>query len=486
MSINKLLSFLRRQESRKEMDSRFHENDNIDFQIRKDIRAQYPELLRKPNGTVPDLRTKRSGVVESGLSPLRAKLPTPDLFYAIGLPPEKAIEFFKSKGYTFSWDWHDTWQEAHAKAFTVAKVMRMDILQDIRDMVQKSLDEGITFQQFRKELEPKLKAKGWWGRRMIMDEHPPISPLDKGGIKGGYEVQLGSPHRLKTIYQTNLQTAYNAGRWKEQMENVDNRPYLQYVAVMDSRTRPHHKILNGKVFRADDPFWDTHYPPLGFNCRCRVRALSDKNLKDRGLIVENSKGKLSEQEVLVSKKTGELRPVTVYRDPLTGEKIAPDVGFNYNPGKAAWQPDLDRYDYDVAKKSIEGGLTGPDFKAFYEGNLKGTFAVAVLSEDYKKAIKSKSQVVNLSDKTLAKNKETHPEIKVGVYQKLPDIIAKAQLIVQDRENTFVFLRIGNKIYYGAVKTTQTGKANFLTSLRLARKSDIETIKKKGKVLKDEL
>ncbi len=260
-----------------------------------------------------------------------------DLFYAIGLHPEKAIEYFKSKGYTFSWDWWDTWQEAHAKAFTVAKAMRMDVLQDIRDMAQKSLDEGLTFQQFKKELEPKLKAKGWWGKKIIGDE------------TGAKVVQLGSPHRLKIIYQTNMQTAYNAGRWKEQMENVDNRPYWQYVAVMDSRTRPQHRILHNKVFKYDDPFWDTHYPPLGFRCRCRVRALSDKNLKDRGLTVESSKGRLTEQEVLVSKKTGELRPVTVYRDPITGKKIAPDVGFNYNPGKTAWKPDLKSYDKDIAK-----------------------------------------------------------------------------------------------------------------------------------------
>jgi SPP1 gp7 family putative phage head morphogenesis protein len=262
----------------------------------------------------------------------------PDLSYIISLPPEKAIEYFKSKGYTFSWDWWDTWQEAHAKAFTVAKAMRMDILQDIREMVQKSLDEGITFQQFKKELEPKLKAKGWWGKKMIMDAEGKAS-----------EVQLGSPHRLKTIYQTNLQTAYNAGRWKEQMDNVDDRQYLQYVAVMDNRTRPSHAALNGKVFRADDPFWNTHYPPLGFRCRCRVRALSSKNIKDRGLTVESSKGRLSNEDRLVSKRTGELQEVTVYRDPLTGEKIAPDVGFNYNPGKAAWKPDLKSYDPDIRK-----------------------------------------------------------------------------------------------------------------------------------------
>jgi uncharacterized protein with gpF-like domain len=45
-----------------------------------------------------------------------------DLAYAIGLKPEKAIEYFKAKGFAFSWDWQKIWQEAHARAFTVAKV----------------------------------------------------------------------------------------------------------------------------------------------------------------------------------------------------------------------------------------------------------------------------------------------------------------------------------------------------------------------------
>ena len=34
---------------------------------------------------------------------------------------------------------------------------------------------------------------------------------------------------------------------------------------------------------------------------------------------------------LVSKKSGEYKPVTVYTDPLTGKKIAPDVGWSHNP-----------------------------------------------------------------------------------------------------------------------------------------------------------
>lgn len=96
-------------------------------------------------------------------------MPDVDLMYAIGLPPEKAIEYFRSKGYQITWNWYEMLNEAHAKAFTVAKAMNLDILQDIRGMVQKSLDEGITSETFVKELEPTLKAKGWWGKVMGED-----------------------------------------------------------------------------------------------------------------------------------------------------------------------------------------------------------------------------------------------------------------------------------------------------------------------------
>jgi SPP1 gp7 family putative phage head morphogenesis protein len=176
-----------------------------------------------------------------------------DLLYAIGLPPEEAIKYFQSKGYAFSWDWYDVWQEAHALAFTVAKAMRMDVLQTIRDEMQKVFDEGITLDQFRKDLEPRLKALGWWGKTMVADE------------TGAASVQLGSPWRLATIYNTNFQTGYSAGRWKTFMDNSADRPYGMYVAVLDSVTRPAHRALHGKVFPLDDPFWTYFGPPNGWN-----------------------------------------------------------------------------------------------------------------------------------------------------------------------------------------------------------------------------
>jgi len=132
-------------------------------------------------------------------------MPDPvDLSAVFGLPPEQAIEYFQSKGYAITWSWRDLWQEVQAKSFTVAKVMNSDILDDIRGALDDALNNGTTFRDYEKNLTPILKAKGWWGKT----EHT-------NTITGEVSTaQLGSPRRLKTIYQTNLQTAYMAGRYR--------------------------------------------------------------------------------------------------------------------------------------------------------------------------------------------------------------------------------------------------------------------------------
>jgi uncharacterized protein with gpF-like domain len=56
----------------------------------------------------------------------------PDLSFALGLPPERAISYFKAKGYEVTFDWHEMLADARARAFTVAKATRLDILTDIR------------------------------------------------------------------------------------------------------------------------------------------------------------------------------------------------------------------------------------------------------------------------------------------------------------------------------------------------------------------
>lgn len=266
-----------------------------------------------------------------------------DLGYCMQLPPEKAIQYLKNKGYALTWDWEELWQDAQAQAFTVAKVTRLDILQDIRDAVEKALVEGKTLAWFKKELTPILKAKGWWGKQDVLDK-------ETGEVR---EVQLGSPWRLQTIYRANLQTAYMAGRWQTQIDNVDDRPFWRYVAILDGRTRPSHRAMNGRVFRYDDPFWQFFYPPNGWGCRCRVTTLSADDMEARGLQAESSAGRLGTALRTVSERTGEQREVATLRaiDPVSRREISvsPDVGWSYNPGAAAWAPDLSRYSGNLAK-----------------------------------------------------------------------------------------------------------------------------------------
>ncbi|MBO3701095.1 MAG: minor capsid protein [Candidatus Accumulibacter sp.] len=251
------------------------------------------------------------------------------------LPPADAVAAFEAKGYAISWNWHETWKEAHAKAFTVAKLARMDVLQDIREGVEQALKRGETQRWFDRDMTALLQRKGWWGRKIVV------------GSDGQAEVvQEGSPRRLQTIFRTNVQTAYAAGRWKRFSDNADARPYLQYVAVMDGRTRPAHGRLNGKVFPIDSPIWKVIGPPNGFNCRCAVRALSAADLERRGLRVEPD-ARVVERAVpvggLVDQRSGEINPekliqrgVSVPDPAYPGKRMTlwSDVGWDYNPGAA--------------------------------------------------------------------------------------------------------------------------------------------------------
>ena len=149
-----------------------------------------------------------------------------DLSYAIGLKPAQAIEYFQSKGYTIGFNWHEVEARAHATAFTVAGILRQDILQDVRAGLQDSLDNGLTLEQFRRQMTQKLTQKGW-----LADKAKLVA--DEDGVLEGKQL---TPRRLRTIFETNMQSSYGAGRYAQQMENAADRPYWTRVAVMDLHT----------------------------------------------------------------------------------------------------------------------------------------------------------------------------------------------------------------------------------------------------------
>lgn len=254
-------------------------------------------------------------------------MPDIDLSHACNLPPREAIQYFESKGMKISFRWQDVWRESHARAFTVAGVTKQDLLADIKAATATAIAEGQSKTQFRHGLEDTLKRNGWWGKGDI------VNP-DTGEVRKG---DRGSPSRLNLIYQQNMQSAYNAGRYKQQMESAAVAPYLRYMAVMDIKTRPSHGAMHGLVYRYDDPIWQTMYPPNGWRCRCRVDTLSERGFKRGGYELQDSDGDAIEKQVAIrNTETGQIEQRTVkgYRiGGPDGPAFFPDAGFDYNPGQ---------------------------------------------------------------------------------------------------------------------------------------------------------
>ena len=242
------------------------------------------------------------------------------------MQPENAIAYLKQKRVAESWDWQDMLDDAHVAAFTVTKTAEMDVAHDIYQAVLKAAETGQTLHDFKRQLAPVLQQKGWWGKQTVPNP-------DTGELQN---VQLGSPYRLKTLYLTNLQSAYMAGRYAEMTAAIATHPYWQYVTVNDGKVREAHRKLHGQVFAADDPVWDTLYPPLDYRCRCRVRPLS----RSRGAALVQPSPKLESiiVDIGTNPATGEERYArrTGFRLP-DGTFAAPSAGFNANQGKTFLQ-----------------------------------------------------------------------------------------------------------------------------------------------------
>ena len=181
-------------------------------------------------------------------------------------------------------------QDAHKRAFVVAKMTKADLLTDVRDSLQKALDEGKPFEEWKKEIVPKLEGK-WLGRSVgeLWDE---LSDEEKAKREPPSEKQrekIIAPERLELIFRTNMAVANAAGHYEQLMKTKAIYPYWRYVTRDDARVRDAHRALHNKVFKWDDPFWETYFPPNGFRCRCHVSPLTKRQVeRDPKLHIEQS------------------------------------------------------------------------------------------------------------------------------------------------------------------------------------------------------
>lgn len=333
-----------------------------------------------------------------------------------GPPPAEALEFFRAKKLKPGFDHRDTWKEEHQAAFTVAKAMQVDILGDIRSALDDALANGKTFEQFQKELQPILAAKGWWG---IGTEFDPVTGQPR-------EVQLGSPRRLRTIYETNVRQARSAGREERLQRTKATHPYAIYEVGPSENHRADHLSWHGVCLPIDDPWWDTHTPMNGWGCKCTKRAISKAvfdRLQRAGIPdptapqIVNAKGLPTGHRERRTIKIQTTAPKVKYRDWLnkrTGEIVKVpkgiDPGFDYNPGSAGRQAALDEQlrtkqrafeaEKPAPQTDIERVVTREDAIAKGDGILKSLLETKPSSVDGAASFEEAFRQVDESDSRL--------------------------------------------------------------------------------------
>ena len=367
------------------------------------------------------------------------------------LPPEKAVEFFRQKGFKIGFDYRDVWQAEHQAAFTVAKAMQMDLLRDIREQVDAALELGLPFADFRDALMPNLVRRGWWGRAMMTD---PTTGEEK-------EVQLGSTRRLKVIYDTNLRTAHAEGQWERIQASKEALPYLMYDHTPSVHERKEHAAWDGLVLPADDPWWQAHYPVKAWGCKCRVVQMSKRQVDRTGAKI----GKAPQERYVdyLNKRTGETSRVPAGVDPA----------FAYPPGgrRASLVKHLAERVEQVApelRSTAVRAVTGEAFAA-WSADPVGAFPVAVLPQQHIQALGASTDIVRLSSETMIKQKRVHPELAVSEYAFVQDTVDRGRGIY-DADGSIIFL-LEEGGYVSVVKATASGKALFLTSFRRLSSDD---------------
>lgn len=78
---------------------------------------------------------------------------------------------------------------------------------------------------------------------------------------------------LKTEYDTTVKTAESVAQWTDIQQTKKTYSLLRYVTQHDNKVRHEHAEYDGTTLPVDHSYWNTHYPPNGFNCRCYVEKL---------------------------------------------------------------------------------------------------------------------------------------------------------------------------------------------------------------------
>lgn len=259
---------------------------------------------------------------------------------AFDLPFDEAIAAAKAREVVLPDVYYNVLpMERRRHAYTVSGLTALDQVQAVKDQLTQHLEEGGTLASFQK-----------WAASQSFD-------LPR--------------HRLETIFRNGVQAAYNAGHWRRFEEDAEDRPYLMYDAINDSRTRPAHRAMDGIIRPVGDPFWQTHAPPNGHRCRCKLISLTEAQAMDR-----SRDGRGLSQPVTPEMRADDAgwgRKPTEWSETLKNleeqklERVAPQIGSGYAEVEkrapllidpAADLPDCDGFQFSVFTFAAPGCI-GP-------------------------------------------------------------------------------------------------------------------------------
>lgn len=191
--------------------------------------------------------------------------------------------------------WDDVWQSQHDRSFMVAGASQADLLQDLADAVRAAIEQGETLDEFRARFRDIVKERGWQGWT-------------------GQGRPDREAWRTRIIYTTNLRTAHAAGRVAQLTEAGYTLWVYRHGGSLDPR--PEHLSWDGLTLPVSHPFWQTHTPPNGWGCSCRISgARSAAQARRLG----------GDPDLQLPEDWQRL-------DPKTGAPVGIDRGWAYQPG----------------------------------------------------------------------------------------------------------------------------------------------------------
>ncbi|MFB9968974.1 phage minor head protein [Pseudoroseomonas cervicalis] len=425
---------------------------------------------------------------------------------AAGLPFREAISFFAGKVGVTTESWSDVWRDAHTRAFMVAGAASDALVGDFQAEIAKAVAGELPFAEFRKRFDAIVERHGW--------------------------THNGTPGwRARVIYETNLSTAYAAGRYAQETDPdvLAVFPYWQYVHSGAAHPRKQHLAWNGLTLAADDPFWTTHYPPNGWGCGCYVRPLSARNLARMG-----KDGPDRSPDIV-------MRP---WRNPRTGAVSqvpeGVDPGWDYNPG-AAWRGGSPEVPVDARWRAVgpvpplpplpakaprsapsapaedrltpfaaqdpqpaasrpaappQGGQAGDSLDALRRFRLgrpaapgpatpaqlrrwmeapEDNLVVGELAAEVQAALGARQGAVLLSPQTLAKQLRHHPDLTPEDYDVLRQLIGSPDVVRREEDRRLALIKRQGVVYVAAIKSTADGAENYLLSFRRARPKSVRQL-----------